>query len=114
MHELGLVFYVIDDAKEAATAHGATRVGSVTLQLGEVSGVVTELFEDAWRWAADRDDMLRGAELVIEQIPAITLCEDCGALFGTVEHGRICPECHSPRTHLTQGNELLIKEIEAE
>ena len=54
---------------------------------------------------------MRGAELVVEEIPAITQCEACGAAYGTVEHGRICPHCGSDRTYLLQGNETLIKEI---
>ena len=47
----------------------------------------------------------------MEEIPAITQCEACGAAYGTIEHGRICPHCGSDRTYLLQGNETLIKEI---
>ena len=28
-------------------------------------------------------------------------------------HGRTCPHCQSPHTHLLQGNEMMIKEVEA-
>ena len=49
----------------------------------------------------------------VEQIPAITLCEDCGQQYPTVPHGRTCPHCQSPHTHLLQGNEMMIKEVEA-
>lgn len=46
-------------------------------------------------------------------IPAITLCENCGQQYPTVPHGRTCPHCQSPHTHLLQGNEMMIKEVEA-
>ena len=53
------------------------------------------------------------AELLVEKIPAIPYCEDCGEKFGTVEHGKKCPHCGSDKTYLLQGNEFNIKEIEA-
>lgn len=114
MHELGIVFYIIDDVKEVAAENAVTSVSRVTLELGEVSGVVPGLLEDAWRWACKRESLMDGCELACETIPAVTLCEDCGAEYGTVAHGRTCPACGSPRTHLLRGNEVLIKEIEAE
>ena len=40
-------------------------------------------------------------------------CEDCGQQYPTVPHGRTCPHCQSPHTHLLQGNEMMIKEVEA-
>ena len=57
--------------------------------------------------------MARGSRLAIEALPAVTLCEDCGSTYATVEHGKTCPFCQSPRTHLVSGNEINIKEIEA-
>ena len=55
---------------------------------------------------------MKTAKLYVEQIPAITYCEDCGKTYGTVEHGKICPHCGSEHTYLQQGNEFNIKEIE--
>ena len=54
---------------------------------------------------------MRGCELVIEEIPARTYCEACGATYETVAHGRTCPVCGSERTYLVQGDEAVIKEI---
>lgn len=113
MHELGIVFYIIDDVSEVAEQNGVTKVESVTLELGEVSGVVPELLQDAWKWAAARTELMAGAELVCETVSARTLCDECGCEYGTVEHGRICPACGSEHTHLLAGNEVMIKEIAA-
>ena len=52
------------------------------------------------------------AELKIEQIEAVTFCEECQKEYPTVEHGKICPYCGSKNTYLLRGNEFLIKEIE--
>ena len=38
MHELGTVFYVIKEVEKLCDENELTTVGSVTLQIGEVSG----------------------------------------------------------------------------
>lgn len=113
MHELGVVFHMRDLLEDVACEQQLTSIGKVVVNLGEVSGVVTELFDDAWRWASSKSDVLRGAELVVNTIPAVSACDDCGNAYATVEHGRTCPHCGSPHTQLLRGNELEIKEIEA-
>lgn len=111
MHELGIVFKIIEDVEEVAAQNGLRRVSSVTLQVGEVSGILPDYLADCWRWACGKRDLMRGCELELEQIPAVTHCEACGADYPTVAHGRVCPVCGGERTYLVQGNETLIKEI---
>ena len=112
MHELGIVFYIIRDVKKAAQENGVNHVETVVMNIGEVSTVVPQYLTDCWRWAADKEDVLRGAELRCEIIPAITHCEDCGLDYPTVKHGKTCPGCGSEKTFLVQGNEVEIKQIE--
>lgn len=113
MHELGIVFHIIDSLEEVRRQNQLSKVSTVTLEIGEVSGVVDSYLEDCWKWAANRSELLRDSQLQIEQIPAVTFCEECGQTYGTVEHGKICPYCASPNTYLISGNEFNIKEIEA-
>ena len=114
MHELGVVFYVVRDVKEVAEKNGVQHVNSVTLEIGEVSGVVHELLTDCWNWAAKKEPLLAGARLVIETIPAVTHCDDCGQDYETVKYAKVCPHCGSEHTWLLRGNEFNIKEIEVE
>ncbi len=111
MHELGVVFYVVRDVKQTAEENAVERVDSVTLQIGEVSGIIPEYLTDCWNWARRREAVMEEAELVIEQIDALSRCEDCGEEYATVQHAKICPRCGSGNTYLVQGNEFLIKEI---
>ena len=85
MHELGIVFHVIRAVENIGREQGLTDVASVTLELGQVSGVVPHELESCWKWAAD-----------------------------TVPESRTCPYCGSEDTWLVQGNEVNIKEIEAQ
>ena len=115
MHELGVVFHVIKKCEEVAKENDVKKIQAVTIQLGEVSGVLHDYLQDAWKWAAaNKSEMMQGSELKIETIPAITFCEDCKQEYETVKHGKICPNCGSEHTYLLQGNEFLIKEIEVE
>lgn len=113
MHELGIVFHIIDSLEKVGTEHQLSTISTVTLEIGEVSGILDACLKDCWRWAADRSGLLKGSDLKIETIPAVTVCEDCGKTYDTIEHGRICPYCSSGHTYLVSGNECNIKEIEA-
>ena len=114
MHELGVVFRVSDSVVRVAEQNNVQRVHSVTLEIGQVSTVIPEYLEDIWKWNCKRVPMLNDCELIIEQIHAITRCEDCEKTYDTVPQGRICPYCGSERTFLVTGNEFNIKEIAVE
>ncbi len=113
MHELGIVFYIIRDVEEVFKANDLEEVKSVTLELGEVSGVIESYLKDCWKWAAAKHDFMKEAELKVETIPAVTYCEDCHAEYETVKYGKTCPNCGSEHTYLLRGQEINVKEIEA-
>ncbi|MBQ2064016.1 MAG: hydrogenase maturation nickel metallochaperone HypA, partial [Firmicutes bacterium] len=71
-------------------------------------------FIDAWEYFKKKHPILSDSELRMEVIPAVTHCDGCGEDYETVAHGKICPHCGSKETWLIQGNECIIKEIEAE
>ncbi len=111
MHELGVVFYVIKDVKKVAEENEIDRVDSVTLSIGEVSGILHDYLTDCWDWAKKREPVVENAELKIETIKAVTHCEDCGEDYETVKYAKVCPKCGSENTYLLTGNEFVIKEI---
>ena len=113
MHELGIVFHMIKTVERIAEENALTSVSSVMLELGEVSGVVPHELTSCWNWAVAQTEVLKGADLKIETIPAVTLCESCNRTYPTVPQGRVCPLCGSEQTVLVRGNEINLKEIEA-
>ena len=114
MHELGVVKHVIKTLEEVADENNVTRIGSVTLSIGEVSGIVYEQLTDCWDYFSKKVPLVEEAVLKIEKIPAVTFCTACRGTYETVKYGKTCPHCKSPETYLLQGNEFTIKEIEAE
>ena len=113
MHELGTIYYVIDTVEKLAVENGLKEVASITLEVGEVSGIIPEYLSDFWLYARKKTELFQNTELKIETIHAITYCQDCGQTYPTVPQGKTCPHCGSGSTFLVTGNEYNIKEIEA-
>ena len=99
---------------ETAQEQKITKIGSVTLEVGEVSGIMTDLFVDCWNYFKVKHPVLAESELRLVTIPAVTFCGNCGKTYETVRYGKECPYCHSGETWLVDGNQCVIKEIEAE
>ena len=114
MHELSIVKHVIKTLREVAEENNVKSIGSVTLEVGEVSGVVIEQLTDCWYYFREKDDLVREASLKVETVEAVTFCTACEKTYETVKYGRTCPHCGSGETYLLTGNEFSIKEIEAE
>ncbi len=112
MHELGVVFHVIDECEKIAEQNKVNHIDSVTIELGTVSGVIDKYLVDCWNWAVSKHENMTKCELKIEKIKAITHCEDCGKDYNTIIYGKTCPHCQSSNTYLLQGNEFTIKEME--
>ena len=68
MHELGTVFYVIEQVEKVCKENDLTTVGSVTLEIGEVSGIIPMYIQDCWEWAKKRSEFMKDAELKIETL----------------------------------------------
>lgn len=113
MHELGIIVHISKSLEELAKENDLSEIESVTLEIGEVSGVVNEYLTDCWEYYRKKDKLIENTEMIIEMIPGVTYCESCKKTYPTVQYGRECPHCHSGETYLVQGNECNIKEISA-
>lgn len=57
MHELGVVFYVVKDVKKVAEENHVEKVSAVTLEIGEVSGILHDYLTDCWNWAKKKEPL---------------------------------------------------------
>ena len=48
MHELSIVTHVAKTLEELAEENHLAKIGSVTLKIGEVSGIMTDYFTECW------------------------------------------------------------------
>ena len=114
MLEMGIILHLAKSLEETAEQEKIKKITRVTLEVGEVSGIMTDYFTDCWDYFKKRHPVLDTAALEIETIPAVTYCSSCEKTYPTVQYGRTCPNCGSGETWLIQGNECIIKEIEVE
>ena len=113
MHELGIVVKVLDQVDEVAAEYKAQKILKVTMEVGEVSTIVPDLFTDAFDWAKKKTRFAQEAELEMIIIEGRTYCEGCGETYRTTEHGKKCPYCGSHETYLLTGDQVIIKDIAA-
>ncbi|MBR2684853.1 MAG: hydrogenase maturation nickel metallochaperone HypA [Erysipelotrichaceae bacterium] len=114
MHELGIVTHIAKTLDEVAKDNGLNSIATVTVEIGEVSGILLDYFTDCWDYFKVKNPILKDCKMIIETIPALTYCEDCHQTYETVRYAKICPHCGSEHTYLLQGNECNIKQIEVE
>ena len=60
MHELSIVTYVIKQVEQIVKENELTQVSTVTLEFGEVSGIVPEYLIDCWDWYAKKTPVIMG------------------------------------------------------
>jgi len=112
MHELGIVMHVIKQVEEVARQNEVEKVTALNLEVGEVSSIVPQLFEDCFEWAKKKTEFMRETQLNLIVLEAISYCNKCKRTYKTTAHAKICPHCGSDDTYLVTGNEINIKDIE--
>ena len=111
MHELGIVVHVVKQVEELAKKNNVKEVVELTLEVGEVSGVVKEYFVDAFNWYIKKTEYMKNCKLNYVTIEGITYCEDCKDTYPTTKFGKTCPKCGGGNTYLVTGRDVSIRDI---
>jgi hydrogenase nickel incorporation protein HypA/HybF len=109
MHELGIARNIVAIVGEAA---GGRRVRRVMLEVGKLSGVVSEAVLFCFD-AVTQGTALEGATLDIREIDGRARCHACAAEFAVPSFVTTCP-CGSRRLAHIAGEELNIKSMEVD
>ena len=112
MHELGLADAMLKMVRKAVAGEGRVAVRSVTVELGDLSGVVPRFLEEAWTAVCDGTELAE-TPLVLHAVPATARCGDCGTVFVIDPAGElVCPDCRGDKLTPLSGQDLTIAEIE--
>jgi hydrogenase nickel incorporation protein HypA/HybF len=113
MHELSIAMSIIELAQEESERRGV-QVSAVHLKLGALSGVVKEALLGSFEMACE-DTSLKGARLVIEELPVLIFCTACGAQrpISSIQLF-CCVDCGTPSGDVVQGKELEVVALEIE
>jgi hydrogenase nickel incorporation protein HypA/HybF len=108
MHELSLCDAILGSAEKHANGQS---VKQVTVRIGHLRQVVPDALQFSWEVMTDSTG-LKGTELVIEQVPAVVECADCGHESTLDLPILVCEACGSFEVKLLSGEEFLIVSME--
>ena len=108
MHELSICHAIARTAVEHAEGRQVTQV---KVQIGHLRQVVPDALQFSWGAVSSTTD-LRDAQLVIEQVPAVIECNDCGARTTLDLPILACGACDGFDVRLLSGEELLVVSID--
>ena len=110
MHELSIMFHIVEKVIGIAGENGLSQVDTIVLEVGALSSVVPKYLHDCFPAAVD-GTMLENTKLKIDEIPAIGSCENCATDYDVIKNRKVCPNCGATRYELLGGTEFNIKEI---
>ncbi|MGL4939609.1 hydrogenase maturation nickel metallochaperone HypA [Shewanella sp.] len=113
MHEYSIVSALIEQCEQYAKAEQAMRVTRVDIKLGVMSGVEPSLLKTAFD-TFKLDSLCQQAELNIRLQPLVIQCLDCQHESVLTERSVLCPVCSSYRTHVIDGEDMLLMQLEME
>lgn len=104
---MGIMAEVLESTLAAASDAGATRVNSIRLTIGELTGIVPDALEFAFE-ALSLGTIAEGGTLEITVVPASSRCLTCGEEFSHDAYDRRCTACGSFLCEVLGGDELVI------
>lgn len=104
---------LLDQVAAIAAERDAATVIRIELDIGPLSGVESELLENAYPIAA-AGTIAEQAELVIRDIGIVVKCSRCGAETSATPNRLVCGSCGDFRTRIVSGDEMILKRVEIE
>lgn len=115
MHEVSIALNMVDELQRIARENHATKITSVRLKIGSLSGIVTDSLKFAFDAIKLEHPMLLNAVITIIEVPAVYECNMCDRSFSTDDYRFIdCPECKSYDLKMISGEEQNIENVELE
>ncbi len=110
MHELAIAESIVEISNRQANGR---RVTKVHLKVGHLRQVVPSALAFSFGLVA-QDTSVEGAELEMEQVPAIGSCHGCGSESKLKEFPLQCQGCGGFELQILEGEELFVEFLELE
>ena len=112
MHEFALTKSLIEQVEAIADEHQATKVRSIQIRCGSLSGVEPELLREAFMMLRPQSSRIHDCELNMVVEPVQAKCLSCNTIFIPANFVFICPTCSSTDTVTLCGEDVMIESIE--
>ena len=113
MHEMSITESILAVALEEAQKYGDRKIRSLTLRIGKLRQIVPETLYFCFD-VVSQGTPAEGARLDIEEIPVYAYCESCEREFEVEDFLFVCPHCGLGHVTMTQGDELILANMELE
>ena len=111
MHEMSYMIKFINMAEEAAAEHPEAKISSISVKVGEMTGVLPEYLEKYFPEAAAGTGC-EGASLYVDYVPVRVRCKGCGSEYHpSKDNDYRCPGCKSIDAEYLCGRELSLESI---
>jgi hydrogenase nickel incorporation protein HypA/HybF len=115
MHEISLVQGMLQQLADLAEQNNMTKVLTVTMKIGPLSGVVEDSFRFGFEILSAEDKLVKGAELIIQTTPVTYRCTECNNTEqSTNTKPDCCPKCGELFLLPEGGDELVLQTVEME
>lgn len=110
MHERSLVQSLLTQVEQLCQQHDALSVETITVEIGPLSGVESELVRLAF------DELVseyfdNSPQLHIDTIRLRLRCRSCGRESSVDGVSLKCPECASVRVHIVRGDQIRLIDV---
>ena len=112
MHEFSLAQGLMSQLLELAAQHRATKIITVHVTIGKLSGIVVDSFSFGFETLTRTNDLTNGAVLEITESEPAFRCLDCD--FINVPSASHCSKCNSARLLAEGGDDLILTQVEME
>jgi hydrogenase nickel incorporation protein HypA/HybF len=110
MHELSIAVGIVDLAEKEAAKAGGTKIESIELVVGKLSGVEIDALNFVWASAVS-GTILEEAKMLVTQPKGRARCMECGKEYELETIYENCDKCNSYLKEIFQGKELQVKSI---
>lgn len=111
MHEMSLAQSIVEIVENVSKQNGNKPVVSITLKIGELSGVEIQSLMQSFKIAA-LDTVMENATINIESPEGTAWCMLCAKTVPLHKIGDACPECGGFQLKINGGNEFRVSELE--
>ncbi|MEZ4743253.1 MAG: hydrogenase maturation nickel metallochaperone HypA [Bdellovibrionota bacterium] len=113
MHELSIAQNIVEIATQELHQWKGAKVCSISIELGEFSGVVKECLEFAFPEAC-KGSVLEGCALEVYCVDTVLRCLKCFNVDKAIDSSLLCRKCGSVQVEMIHGKELKITNMEIE
>lgn len=110
MHEVSLMQSTLNIALAQAKGANAAKIDFLTMEIGDLSGVMPEALEFAFE-VLRLGTIAENAQLKINSVAVVCHCQSCNCDFQPEAYIYTCPRCQQISSNIIAGKELELVSI---